>query len=152
MDKIGNYKKKWQWYFIKGHVHTPPFQPICLSLNKELSCRVMEQVRLELNRIIVSHSNQLSLKKIHSLQVVTWTVFCGKFCIGHHDSALNNPNSVASYILELFCCLMHRGIVLNKSCQKHEQFSSFKNHILYHFSSMFQQHKKLYVFSPKRTL
>ena len=44
LDKAGNYKKKWNWYFIKGHVHTPPFQPICFALNKQLSCRVMEQV------------------------------------------------------------------------------------------------------------
>eukprot|EP00795_Rhopilema_esculentum_P016667 gene16667-8105_t len=43
VDKAGNYKKKWNWYFIKGHVHTPPFQPICFALNKQLSCRVMEQ-------------------------------------------------------------------------------------------------------------
>jgi len=43
IDKNGNYKKKWRWHFIKGHVHTPPFQPICFALNKEMSCRIMEQ-------------------------------------------------------------------------------------------------------------
>ena len=44
IDRNGNYKKKWRWHFIKGHVHTPPFQPICFALNKEMSCRIMEQV------------------------------------------------------------------------------------------------------------
>eukprot|EP00794_Sanderia_malayensis_P011401 gene11401-12588_t len=52
MDKSGNYKKRWQWHFIRGHVHAPPFQPICFSLNKELSCRVMEQ-----DNIIVSFTS-----------------------------------------------------------------------------------------------
>ena len=46
LDKHGRRKKRWQWYYVKGHVHAPPFQPLCFSLNKFLSVRVLDQVSM----------------------------------------------------------------------------------------------------------
>lgn len=47
-DKKGNKRKRWQWYFVKGHVHAPPFQPLCFPLNKYLSVRVLDQQNIAL--------------------------------------------------------------------------------------------------------
>jgi len=48
LDKKGGKRKRWQWYFIKGHVHAPPFQPLCFPLNKMLSVRVIDQHNIAL--------------------------------------------------------------------------------------------------------
>ena len=63
LDRNGRKRKRWQWYFVKGHVHVPPFQPICFPLNKFLSIRVVDQVRLF--HIVNDHLNgQISENEI----------------------------------------------------------------------------------------
>jgi len=49
LDPKGRKKKRWQWYMIKGHVHTPPFHPLCFSLNKYLSVRILNQQNIALS-------------------------------------------------------------------------------------------------------
>lgn len=44
LNRHGGKRKRWQWYFIKGHVHAPPFQPLCFPLNKVISVRLLDQV------------------------------------------------------------------------------------------------------------
>lgn len=43
LDDKGGKKRKWQWKDHVTHVHAPPFQPICIGLNRHLAVRVMSQ-------------------------------------------------------------------------------------------------------------
>ncbi|ESP04841.1 hypothetical protein LOTGIDRAFT_229951 [Lottia gigantea] len=43
LDKYGAKKKKWSWKDQETHVHAPPFQPICVGLNRSIGLRVMSQ-------------------------------------------------------------------------------------------------------------
>ncbi|XP_064638839.1 uncharacterized protein LOC135494629 isoform X2 [Lineus longissimus] len=47
-DFQGGRKRRWSWKDQSTHVHAPPFQPICFSLNNRLSVRVMSQANIAL--------------------------------------------------------------------------------------------------------
>lgn len=49
-DSNGARKKRWNWRdLITHHVHAPPFQPICIALNKSLAVRVQSQDQIYLS-------------------------------------------------------------------------------------------------------
>ncbi|XP_006823416.1 uncharacterized protein LOC100378540 [Saccoglossus kowalevskii] len=45
----GAKKKRWNWRDLVTHVHAPPFQPICIALNKYLAVRVQSQDQIYLS-------------------------------------------------------------------------------------------------------
>ncbi|XP_060538412.1 glutamate-rich protein 6-like [Pantherophis guttatus] len=42
-DKKGQRQKFWNWWGTEGHVHAPPFQPICLQLNVYIQVKIKAQ-------------------------------------------------------------------------------------------------------------
>ncbi|XP_070539411.1 uncharacterized protein [Ptychodera flava] len=48
-DSSGAKKKKWNWRDLLTHVHAPPFQPICIALNKYIAVRVQSQEHIYLS-------------------------------------------------------------------------------------------------------
>ncbi|XP_052784218.1 glutamate-rich protein 6-like isoform X3 [Mya arenaria] len=48
LDHEGAKKRKWSWKDQVTHVHAPPFQPICIGLNREMGVRVMTQDNITL--------------------------------------------------------------------------------------------------------
>ena len=44
----GGRRRRWRWKEQIEHVHAPPFQPICLSLNPYIGVRVMAQNNIAL--------------------------------------------------------------------------------------------------------
>ncbi|XP_019644922.1 PREDICTED: glutamate-rich protein 6-like [Branchiostoma belcheri] len=47
-DVYGEKRRAWHWKDQVTHVHAPPFQPICFTLNRHMSVRVMSQDRIYL--------------------------------------------------------------------------------------------------------
>ena len=58
LDPSGGKKRKWQWKDHITHVHAPPFQPICLGLNRNMAVRVMSQE----NIVLTFSANQRSCR------------------------------------------------------------------------------------------
>ncbi|KAL4220552.1 FAM194 protein [Mactra antiquata] len=48
LDNYGSRRRKWTWKDQVVHVHAPPFQPICIGLNKNMGVRVMSQENIAL--------------------------------------------------------------------------------------------------------
>jgi hypothetical protein len=49
-DQEGLRKKRWQWWdIVNEHVHAPPFQPYIFTLNKNLSVKITNQEKIQVN-------------------------------------------------------------------------------------------------------
>ncbi|XP_052215245.1 glutamate-rich protein 6-like isoform X12 [Dreissena polymorpha] len=48
LDNVGAKRRKWSWKDQLTHVHAPPFQPICIGLNRHMGVRLMSQDNIAL--------------------------------------------------------------------------------------------------------
>ncbi|XP_065679362.1 glutamate-rich protein 6 isoform X1 [Hydra vulgaris] len=48
LKRNGEKYSRWQWYLVQGHKRTPPFHPMCFSLNKYISVRYQDQYNIGL--------------------------------------------------------------------------------------------------------
>ncbi|XP_065644271.1 uncharacterized protein LOC101238987 isoform X4 [Hydra vulgaris] len=48
LKRNGEKHSRWQWYWVQGHKRTPPFHPLCFSLNKYISVRYQDQYNISL--------------------------------------------------------------------------------------------------------
>ncbi|XP_053404790.1 uncharacterized protein LOC123553768 isoform X4 [Mercenaria mercenaria] len=48
LDNYGARRRKWSWKDQVTHVHAPPFQPICIGINRHIGIRVMSQENIAL--------------------------------------------------------------------------------------------------------
>ncbi|XP_078612357.1 glutamate-rich protein 6-like isoform X2 [Branchiostoma floridae x Branchiostoma japonicum] len=60
-DVYGEKRRSWHWKDQVTHVHAPPFQPICFTLNRHMSVRVMSQDRIYLTFTAQSKSIKLNV-------------------------------------------------------------------------------------------
>ncbi|XP_066266877.1 glutamate-rich protein 6-like isoform X1 [Branchiostoma lanceolatum] len=60
-DVYGEKRRAWHWKDQVTHVHAPPFQPICFTLNRHMSVRVMSQDRIYLTFTAQSKSIKLNV-------------------------------------------------------------------------------------------
>lgn len=61
LDVFGAKKKRWHWKDQEVHVHAPPFQPICMQLNRHNSVRVMAQESISLTFMASKRSCHFSV-------------------------------------------------------------------------------------------
>ncbi|XP_043927985.1 glutamate-rich protein 6B [Protopterus annectens] len=75
LDRNGTRQKQWQWRDFTNHVHAPPFQPICLSLNSSIGIRIISQeqvyitFRSKRNRVKFNMGARVMLKSPEKLRV-----------------------------------------------------------------------------------
>lgn len=61
LDVFGAKKRRWYWKDQETHVHAPPFQPICIRLNRSNSIRVMTQEAIGLTFMANKRSCRFSV-------------------------------------------------------------------------------------------
>ena len=61
LDVFGAKKRRWSWKDQETHVHAPPFQPICMRLNRHNSVRVMAQEAIALTFMASKRSCRFSV-------------------------------------------------------------------------------------------
>lgn len=48
LDSEGFRRKRWFWWNFEEHVHAPPLQPLTMSLNPNISVKVLDQEKINL--------------------------------------------------------------------------------------------------------
>jgi hypothetical protein len=63
LDADGSKRKKWQWWDPAEHVHAPPFQSLVFTLNSQISVRIHNQDKINIDFLA---ENQICKFKVGS--------------------------------------------------------------------------------------